>query len=709
MRPARKTLLLTLLAAMALSALTALGNTTPAPFESEIRAFETADAASPPPRDVVLFVGSSTFAQWTGLAADFPGFTVLNRGFGGSQFGDVLHFFDRVVAAYQPALIVVYEGDNDLAGGRTVTQVFADWTDFVDRVARQLPDAGVLFVSVKPSPSRRAHLEAQQALNGRIAEDCATRPGCGFVDVATPMLDARGEPLPELFLQDQLHMNAQGYARWRAVLAPELEAWAAAHPERSIRTPVGRVLLDFGSADLTSAEAGSPSGVTHWNNLTSTVGASPQGRLPNLVTADGTPTTHAWVMTSRFNGVNQNGTTTTTPFPTSATRDSMFGNTESFSGLANVTPAFRLTGLPLGVPHDLTFYASRTGVSDRRETRYTVTGASSAFADLDAANNVAGTARVLGMHPDGNGELAVALSPGPRNNNANHFVYLGLMVLEEAVPGGRVFFVDVGGTDSLSGPATARPTLRWNDVPTSVGTNSSGVLANLMTTDGRSTGIGLQMITGFRAEDLTGTSASTVFQPSATRDSLWGHAEPWEGREPATPAFRVTGLESNHVYSLGFYASSSNSHPGRETLYQVAGAVPPDREALLDTAANTNRVAWVTGVAPDSAGSVQIRLLPGPANEGAGHIIHLGVLTLEWRPLELPPPPTVEILGAGPDGVRLHIRTAKGRACQIERSLDLVSWEKDRTVRPGAGGIELGWETRERTTFFRLLDGGTPQ
>lgn len=44
-----------------------------------------------------------------------------------------------------------------------------------------------------------------------------------FVDVFTPMLDARGEPRPELFVQDMLHLNDAGYAIWTPRVAPWLK------------------------------------------------------------------------------------------------------------------------------------------------------------------------------------------------------------------------------------------------------------------------------------------------------------------------------------------------------------------------------------------------------------------------------------------------------------------------------------------------------
>ena len=123
-------------------------------FESEISAFEQADLASPPPAIPVLFVGSSSIRVWPDLAGDFPDYPVMNRGFGGSKMSDLLYYFDRIVAPYDPALILVYEGDNDLAAGKSVDQVYADYVEFLALVEEQLPDADVAFIATKPSPGR---------------------------------------------------------------------------------------------------------------------------------------------------------------------------------------------------------------------------------------------------------------------------------------------------------------------------------------------------------------------------------------------------------------------------------------------------------------------------------------------------------------------------------------------------------------------------
>jgi lysophospholipase L1-like esterase len=190
----------------------------PTRFEPEIRAFEASDRASPPPPGGVVFVGSSSIKNWTSVAADFPDLSVLNRGFGGSTMADVVHYADRVVLPYRPRLIVLYAGDNDLAEGRTPDQVVADYRTFVGKVRSRLPATRVVYVSIKPSPSRRAYMDRAREANGRIRSEMAGDTLQTYVDVFTPMLNAGGQPKPELFLADSLHMNRAGYRLWRGLL-----------------------------------------------------------------------------------------------------------------------------------------------------------------------------------------------------------------------------------------------------------------------------------------------------------------------------------------------------------------------------------------------------------------------------------------------------------------------------------------------------------
>jgi len=167
-------------------------------------------------------VGSSSIRRWD-LSKWFPDLPVLNRGFGGSQISDVNHFLDRVVLKHKPKLIVFYAGDNDIAGGRLAKHVVEDFREFCAGVHKELPEAKMLFLAIKPCP-RRWHLaEVQKSANAEIAKLCQSDDRLVYIDVWTPMLSSGGEPRPELFVKDMLHLNDQGYKIWTELVRPQLQ------------------------------------------------------------------------------------------------------------------------------------------------------------------------------------------------------------------------------------------------------------------------------------------------------------------------------------------------------------------------------------------------------------------------------------------------------------------------------------------------------
>jgi lysophospholipase L1-like esterase len=191
-------------------------------WEEDMARFETADAAHPPPQHGIVFVGSSSIRFWDTLASDFPGQPVINRGFGGSEIRDSTWYADRIVIPYAPRLVVFYAGDNDLAAGRTPAQVRDDFVAFVQRVHKDLPDTRIAYISIKPSPSRAQLIPQVIEANNLIRHAASRLPHVDFIDVYTRMLDATGQPRPELFREDQLHMTRAGYEIWRDAVAPEL-------------------------------------------------------------------------------------------------------------------------------------------------------------------------------------------------------------------------------------------------------------------------------------------------------------------------------------------------------------------------------------------------------------------------------------------------------------------------------------------------------
>lgn len=217
----RSLLLLCLLAALAL-ALPTTATARPEQWAAEIDALTAGDSTHPPAPGGIVFVGSSSIRLWKSLATDFPGLNAINRGFGGSELADSVHYVDRIVVPYRPRLVVLFAGTNDLWNGKSPAQVAADFRTFRTKLHPSPTDTKLIFLSINPAPSRARVHDRMREANALIAADCATDPRCKYVDVSTPMLDASGGTRPELFIDDQLHLNADGYAIWRRVLAPHL-------------------------------------------------------------------------------------------------------------------------------------------------------------------------------------------------------------------------------------------------------------------------------------------------------------------------------------------------------------------------------------------------------------------------------------------------------------------------------------------------------
>lgn len=206
----------------------------PDQFEADIQRYEASDRTNPPPKSPILFVGSSSIRLWKTLAPDLAPYPVLNRGFGGSDVSDSLHFAERIVIPYRPRLIVMYAGGNDIHRGKTPATVFADFRAFVEKVTVALPGTRIAYISVAPNPARWAEVDRVKAVNQLVARYADEHPKVEFIDVYSAMLASDGKPRPEIFVADRLHMNERGYALWTRIIKPRLDEWLT-EPKR---TPV---------------------------------------------------------------------------------------------------------------------------------------------------------------------------------------------------------------------------------------------------------------------------------------------------------------------------------------------------------------------------------------------------------------------------------------------------------------------------------------
>ena len=185
-----------------------------------IQGFVASDQQSPYPAGGAVFTGSSSIVRWNTLQEDFPDLDPLNRGFGGSQLSEVRVYLDDLVIKHRPEVVVLYAGENDIAFGRSAEDVFNDYIAIVAEMRRELPETRLVFISVKPGPARWDRVGEVRKVNSMVMEFAARDPLLDYVDVFTPMLNAQGEPIPELFVEDGIHMTPAGYEIWTSVIEP---------------------------------------------------------------------------------------------------------------------------------------------------------------------------------------------------------------------------------------------------------------------------------------------------------------------------------------------------------------------------------------------------------------------------------------------------------------------------------------------------------
>src|SRR6478752_8528625 len=118
------------------------------PFESEVTSLEARLLQTPVASSPIVFYGSSSIRLWKSLQQDFSGYAVLNIGFGGSRLTDCVRYANRIVLPRKPSAIVIYAGDNDLAGGAPPEKVFKSFQQLFAIFRGYSPSIPIAFVSV---------------------------------------------------------------------------------------------------------------------------------------------------------------------------------------------------------------------------------------------------------------------------------------------------------------------------------------------------------------------------------------------------------------------------------------------------------------------------------------------------------------------------------------------------------------------------------
>jgi len=194
-------------------------------YWDDIQKFKQQDSIVFPGPGKILFVGSSSFTKWTDVQNYFPGYSIINRGFGGSTIVDVIRYESDIIFPYKPKQIIIYCGENDIANDTTVTDkiVFERFKQLYVDIREDQPTVPIVYISMKPSPSRW-HMRHKTMEGNRLIKKFLEKKNRNgrFVNVWDAMLGPDGQPMPDIFIQDRLHMNAKGYAIWQKILLPYL-------------------------------------------------------------------------------------------------------------------------------------------------------------------------------------------------------------------------------------------------------------------------------------------------------------------------------------------------------------------------------------------------------------------------------------------------------------------------------------------------------
>lgn len=194
-------------------------------FWDDIERFKETDKKTPPPRDAILLVGSSSFTMWQDVADYFPGKTFINRGFGGSSLLDLNFYSVELLKPYQPKQIIIYCGENDFASNPNLKpgQVYNRFRHFFTEIRKYHPDVPVAYVSTKLSPSRKQLWPKFIATNTMIRKFMERNKNTAYIDITKAMNGPDGTTRSDLFLADLLHMKPEGYRIWAKEIQPYLK------------------------------------------------------------------------------------------------------------------------------------------------------------------------------------------------------------------------------------------------------------------------------------------------------------------------------------------------------------------------------------------------------------------------------------------------------------------------------------------------------
>ena len=197
-------------------------------YEKEINKFDSLNKVEIYPEDAILFLGSSYIRLWTNIRKDLEYEHIIHRGFGGSNLKDVAYYIKRIVYPHNPKAIFMYVGNDIIVDQRdkTPNQALELFKYVVNVIRAKYPTIPITWLAVSPSEKRWSKWNEVIALNKGIKDYCTTQHNLFFIDAKDQFLGEDGKPIANLFRDDKLHYNEQGYQIWGARIKKEVKVIA---------------------------------------------------------------------------------------------------------------------------------------------------------------------------------------------------------------------------------------------------------------------------------------------------------------------------------------------------------------------------------------------------------------------------------------------------------------------------------------------------
>ncbi|MDF2157332.1 GDSL-type esterase/lipase family protein [Algoriphagus sp. CAU 1675] len=193
------------------------------PFQEEVNQLTAQIDKKGWSKGSIVFTGSSSIRMWKNIQEEFADVPIINTGFGGSQASDLLTHLESLVNRYDPQAVFIYEGDNDINAGKSTEEIIHDLDQILHKLNEHKEGISIYFIGAKPSPSRWNLKDSYEQFNKALESYAEGMINSQYIDVWSPMLDPTGNPRPELFLEDMLHMKPEGYEIWKKQLDPHIK------------------------------------------------------------------------------------------------------------------------------------------------------------------------------------------------------------------------------------------------------------------------------------------------------------------------------------------------------------------------------------------------------------------------------------------------------------------------------------------------------